>query len=131
MIYVRHIKRDWGDIGFHITHSPANPMALVIGEGVWKDVVFPETEVEFPAEDVEQNVRIYLKDDPEEPVVVVRGRNYTDPPEVENVVLTLCNFFIPPNCADLHELPIYTRRFASEYSTPFNEKGEVQWEKLE
>lgn len=131
MIYIRRIKSDWGDIGFHITHSPDNPMALVIGEGIWKGTIFPETEIEFPIEDVEQNVRIYLKDDLEEPIVVVRGRNYTDPPEVENVVLMLCNFFIPPGCADLHELPIYTRRFDSEYSTPFDEKGEVQWEKLE
>lgn len=131
MIYVRRIKSDWGDVGFHITHSADNPMALVIGEGIWKGTIFPETEIEFPIEDVEQNVRIYLKDDLEEPIVVVRGRNYTDPPEVENVVFMLCNFFIPPGCADLHELSIYTRRFDSEYSTPFNEKGEVQWEKLE
>lgn len=131
MIYIRRIKKDWGDIGFHITHSPDNPMALIIGEGVWKGVVFPETEVEFPIEDVEQNVRIYLKDDPEEPVVVVRGRNYTDPPQIENVVLILCNFYIPPSCFDLRELPIYTRRFDAEYSTPFGEDGEVQWEKLE
>jgi hypothetical protein len=128
---VRYIKRDCGDIGFHISHSLDNPMALVIGKGVWKGTIFPETEIEFPIEDVEQNVRIYLKDDPEEPVVVVRGRNYTDPPEGENVVLTLCNFYIPPNCTDLRELPIYTRRFDGEYSTPFGEDGEVQWEKLE
>lgn len=131
MIYVRRIKSDWGDVGFHITHSADNPMALVIGEGVWKDVVFLETEVEFSVEDVEQNVLIHLKDDPEEPIVITRGRNYTDPPQVENIIITLCNFYIPPNCADLRELPIYTRRFDSEYSTPFNEKGEVQWEKLE
>jgi hypothetical protein len=128
---VRYIKRDCGDIGFHISHSLDNPMALVIGKGVWKGTIFPETKIEFPIEDVEQNVRIYLKDDPKEPVVVVRGRNYTHPPEVENVVLTLCNFYIPPNCADLRELPIYTRRFDGEYSTPFGEDGEVQWEKLE
>lgn len=131
MIYVRYIKRDFGDIGFHISHSPDNPMALVIGEGVWKDVIFPATEVEFSVEDVEQNVLIHLKDDPEEPIVITRGRNYTDPPQVENIIITLCNFYIPPNCADLRELPIYTRRFDSEYSTPFDEKGEVQWEKLE
>lgn len=131
MIYIRYIKNDCGDIGFHISHSPDNPMALVIGEGVWKDVVFPETEVEFPVEDVEQNVRIYLKDDLEEPIVVVRGRNYTDPPEIENLILTLCNFFIPPNCDDLKTLPIYTRRFSADYSTPFNERGEVEWERLE
>lgn len=131
MIYVRYIKSDSGDVGFHISHSPDNPMALVIGEGVWKGVVFPETEVEFPVENVEQNVRIYLKDDPEEPIVIVRGRNYTDPPEVENIVLILCNFFIPPNCSDLRELSIYTRRFDKGKSTPFDEKGEPVWERLE
>lgn len=117
-------------MGFHISHSPNNSMALVIGEGIWNGITFEETEVEFPVEDVEQNVRIYLTNNPEGPIVIVRGRNYTDPPEVSDVELCLCNFYIPPNCSDLRKIDIYTRRY-DEISTPFNDKGEVEWERLE
>ena len=131
MIFVRRIKSELGDIGFHVSHSADNPMVLAITSGTWLGEQIEGFEVEFPVEDVEQNVRIYLTTNRDEPIVVVRGRNTTDPPEIENVALILCNFFIPPGCTNLRELPIYTRRFDNEYSTPFNERGEVEWERLE
>lgn len=130
MIYLRRIKKD-NCQSFYITHHHTNKMTLVLDAGQFKDLSFDITEIEFPVLDVEQNVLFYLVDNIEEPLVAVTGRDYTDPPEVENVILTICNFRIPPSCSDLTELDIYIRCFDSEVETAFNEDGEVMWERLE
>lgn len=113
--------------GCHVTHDPLDPMGLVIENGKLGDIIVEGVTVSFPVLDVEQNIAIYLCNDAETPITVITGRNFTDPPEVDNPVLLLAYGWIPPRCTDLKTIEIKTMCFDKEIDTPF-EGDEPAWE---
>ena len=128
MILYRNICSD-KLYGFKISHNIDDNMTLDVSEGWIGEDYVNGISVTFPILPVGQNARIYLTSNSDESFAVVISRNGEDMPEVENLVLSLMDVWIPPNCDNLKELQIHTRGYdASKLDTEFDESGEPKWE---